>query len=121
MVSIELGLQKRLVRKKNRIYNKYPTEYKHSQVSLNQNIYRKLLKNSKSNYYNDKFNCYKHDYKHLYKLTNKLIGRTKKIILPDLPDILLCSTFSDYFSYKIKLIYDNLNTLNKQLPDILII
>ena len=114
--SIELGTQKRLVRKKNRIYNKSPTEYNHSHLSLNRNI--KLLKNSKSNYYNDKFNCYKHDCKQLYKLTNKLLGRTKKIILPDLPDIQLCSTFSDYFSDKIKLIYDNLNTLNKQLPDI---
>ena len=41
-----------------------------------------------------------------------------KVILPDLPDILLCSNFSDYFSDKIKLIYDNLKTLNKQLPDI---
>ena len=26
--------------------------------------------------------------------------------------------FADYFSDKIKLIYDNLNTMNKQLPDI---
>ena len=39
-------------------------------------------------------------------------------MLPDLPDILLCSTFSDYFSYKIKLILYNLNTLKKQLPEI---
>ena len=120
--SIELGLQKRLVRKKNRIYNKSPTEYNHSQLSFNRNIYRKLITNCNSNYYrqlpNDKSNCYKHDYKQLYKLTNKLLGRTKKIILPDIPDILLFSTFSDYFSDKIKLIYDNLNTLNKQLSDI---
>ena len=84
----------------------------------NSHIYRKLLKNSKSNYYNDKFNCYKYYYKQLYKLTNKLLVRTKKIILPDLLDIQLYSTFSDYFSDKIKLTYDNLNTLNKQLPDI---
>ena len=39
-------------------------------------------------------------------------------MLPDLPDIHLFSTFSDYFSDKIKLIYDNINILNKQLPDI---
>ena len=33
--SIELGTQKPLVRKKNRIYNTSPTEYNHSQLSLN--------------------------------------------------------------------------------------
>ena len=46
----ELGLHKRLVLKKNRIYNKSYTEFNLSQLSLNRNIYRKLLKNSNSNY-----------------------------------------------------------------------
>ena len=49
-LSIELGILNRLVRKKNIIYNKCPTEYNHSQLSLNRNIYLKLLKKIKSNY-----------------------------------------------------------------------
>ena len=53
------------------------------------------------NYYNDKFNCYKHEHKHLYKTTNKLLSRTKNIMLPDLLDILLRSTFSNYFQIKL--------------------
>ena len=63
--------------------------------------------------YNEKFTCYKHEYKQLYKIANKFLGRTKQIILPDLPDILICSTFSDYFSDKIEFIYDNINILKK--------
>ena len=102
-------------RKYNRNYNSTPTSYNLSQLVIARTICRKALKYNKINYIKNIIETNSKDYKKLYSTTNKLLGRIKLNILPDLPTDVLFNNFANYFINKIDKIYDKLTIKKTKL------
>ena len=63
---------------------------------------------TKSEFYRSKITTAGTNIKTLYKIMDSLLGRFKQTQLPDMPDELLCNTFTDLFIKKIETIHNNL-------------
>ena len=72
------------------------------------NIYRRKLSNVKSLFFINKFRDFGINSKQSFKLAFSLIGKNKIKKLPDLPENVLCSSFSSFFIQKTKNIINNL-------------
>ena len=67
--------------------------------------YKKKLNESKSSYYIDKLNSYGSSSKETFKLSYTLLGKAQTKLLPDMPDAIMCESFSDFFIHSLP-IYD---------------
>ena len=63
-------------------------------------MYRHNIFRTNSEFYQSKITAAGTNIKTLYKITDSLLGRFKQTQLPDMPDELLCNSFSDVFTEK---------------------
>ena len=78
-------------------------------------FYRSSILIAKQNYYYNTFGSFENNARKIYSFINSLT-KTESVIYPTLPNVLLCSNFSIFFSglglniiYKIKLITNNVS------------
>ena len=98
-------------RRTNRTYIKYPTPTNLAILRQIRTTYRNSLKKAKTDYISNELIQNSNNYKRLYKTMNKLLGKTKNRILPNLPESILTTNFAKYFIDKIDNIHNKLTKL----------
>ena len=102
-------IKKRLLRKAERNYTRHPSD---SNLDTYK-IFKRILKNSKiiskRLYYINEIACCGNNTKNLNSFSNSLLGRSHSKVYPNIPDIILCTKFSNYLINKIDNIYLAIN------------
>ena len=78
-------------------------------------LYRKKLLSTKSSYFTNLLCKYGTSSKQAYNLSFTLVGKSKPRHLPDQPDIVLCSSFANFFQNKVSNIIAALPNVNVYL------
>ena len=79
-----------------------------------------MIKNAKEEFYAQKVQECKGDQNKLYKVTDCLMGREKPKTLPTASSSLLAETFNDFFLPKIRIIREQLTSLEPTVVEMLI-
>ena len=77
----------------------------HAAIRLN-------LLSTKSSYFIDMLGSYRISYKQVYKLSFTLVGKTQTKNIPNQPDLVICSLFSNLFQQKMPSIINVLPNIN---------
>ena len=108
-----IAQEKKLRRKKERIWRKAKSTDSWNQYKLQRNKVSKLLNDSKRNYFNNLIEQNIYNTKELFKIMNGLLDNTKKNPLPDHSSSLdLANEFNNFFIDKIKNIREILDGKN---------
>ena len=77
-------------------------------------IYKRIFKNRviiyNISYYKNEIACCRNNTRKLYSFINSLLGRSHTKVYPNIPDIIVCTKFSNYFINKIDNIYLAINS-----------
>ena len=101
------------MRKTERFFSKYPSESSLESLLKAKSYFKKSIEIAKNKYYYTEINQ-----KHLYGITNSLLGKSKEIVLPDIPDNILCNNFSKYFVDKINILCSTFNNNQHNIHNI---
>ena len=111
--------QKRIVRKRERIWKKYKQQHQWKALSDEKKKYRSMLIIARGEVISSKVAECKANAKSLYNLANNITGGVKENPLPECKDDkCLADTFADYFIEKIQKIWDALEDQPLYAPTI---
>ena len=106
----DLKQQKRIVRRREKVYRKYRLESCWIALNMERKKYRIMLFEAKTACYSKQVKDCRGDIKGLYKMVNTLMGTTLDIPLPNHTNNKdLAEEFADFFMDKIQKIRDNLD------------
>lgn len=110
----ELGKLKRSVKLANKKFKRNPTPSLLNSLKKLRKTYRTELRLTKIKYYSNKISQFPNDFKKMYDTTNKLLGKVKGTISPNIPDNTLCEKFVSFYRNKL----DSMNaSLHRLLRD----
>ena len=105
----KLKEQKRIVRRREKIYRRYRLESCWTAFDMERRKYRRMLVEAKNVCYSNQVKEYKGDTKRLYRMVNTLMGTSSSNPLPSHANNLdLAEDFADFFMGKIENIRENL-------------
>ena len=114
----ENRMQKRLLRRKERLYRKTKLAVHREAYHQQSAIFFKDLKKSRTQYCSNKVKECGSDQKKIFKLANSLLGRKSAHIVPKaVSDQALANDFMKYFMEKTKKIHEDLKLTIKREPD----